>query len=563
MKVKIPIIFLFTILLLPIDVHTYSQSVVNLYTDRSEYLAGESILFKAYISDDLMNRPSSLSTLIVALIDQNGQEVASGAFPFEENHFAGNIMLSKFLSEGKYILIASPSQMKSATPDKLFSKIIEVKRTEKTEFMVDLTLKDTLYMPGNQLTANIKFTGENMNSIPSSFTYQLFATNGEIASGKGKSQEDGIATLEILLPAFNSKDNLKLLVTTSYKNKQKITGIVIPTQDNFNEIKFYESGRMAFINKDKQLNIQIKTDKPQYKRNEKVQVNLNVTDDKGDPVVATLSFSAYVAMPQSFPLQNDNMTTDAIMKNNLSGLSAILYQVISHSKEEFSQIVSSEEEIKSGSQSFFKLSLREFFAQNLSIITQLSGSSFTVQEKNDIEKIRAKKENRNQMNPNGYTADRNIFDILMQIKPYQLVNGKIIFANSGQNSFYSQNGALIVIDGISMGTDPELLKNIPVTNIAKINALTNPSDIQRYTAFNNVGVVEITTKTGANGTNPIEQMKENKSSTVFWDPDIKTDRSGKATLSFASNKSSLVIISVEGMTASGLTGSSTVQLSVK
>jgi len=197
------------------------------------------------------------------------------------------------------------------------------------------------------------------------------------------------------------------------------------------------------------------------------------------------------------------------------------------------------------------------------VITQLSGSSFTVQDKNDLEKIKSKKENGNQMKSTGYTADRNIFDILMQIKPYQLVNGKIIFANSGQNSFYSQNGALIVVDGINMGTDTEFLKSIPVTNILKINALTNPSDIQRYTAFNNVGVVEITTKTGSNGTNPVQQMKENKSSTIFWDPDIKTDRSGKATIIFASNKSSPVTISVEGMTTSGLEGSSTIQLSVK
>jgi hypothetical protein len=504
-----------------------------------------------------------MSTLIVALIDQYGQEVASGAFPFEENNVAGNVMLSKFLSEGKYILIASPGQMKSATPDKLFSKIIEVKRTEKPEFIVDLKLKDTLYMPGSRLIANIKFSGENKNSIPASFTYQLSGDNGEITSGKGKAQEDGSAPLEILLPAFNSKDNLKLLVTAAHKGKQKITGIVIPTQDNFNELKFYESGRTAFINKDKQLNIQIKTDKPQYKRNEKVLVNLNVTDDKGDPVVARLSFSAYAAMPNSFPLQNDNMTTGAIMKNNLSGLMSIWNQVISQSKEEFSQIISSEEDIKSGSESFLKPRLREFYAHNLSVITELSGSSFTVQEKNDLEKIKAKKENGNQMKPTGYTADRNIFDILMQIKPYQLINGKIIFANSGQNSFNSQNGALIVVDGISMGTDTEYLKSIPVTNIVKINALTSPSDIQRYTAFNNVGVVEITTKTGSNGTNPVQQIKENKGSTVFWDPDIKTDRSGKATISFFSNKSSPVILSVEGITLSGLEGSSTIQLSVK
>jgi hypothetical protein len=96
----------------------------------------------------------------------------------------------------------------------------------------------------------------------------------------------------------------------------------------------------------------------------------------------------------------------------------------------------------------------------------------------------------------GYTPDQNIFDIIRQAKLYQLMGNKIIFASIGMNSFNYQDGALIVIDGIKVGTDTEILNSIPVTEIEQVNVYTNPSDIQRFTGLNSSGVVEIITKKG-------------------------------------------------------------------
>jgi hypothetical protein len=96
----------------------------------------------------------------------------------------------------------------------------------------------------------------------------------------------------------------------------------------------------------------------------------------------------------------------------------------------------------------------------------------------------------------GYTPDQNIFDIIRQAKSYQLMGNKIIFASIGINSFSYQDGALIVIDGIKLGTDAGILNSIPVTEIEKVNVYTDPSDIQRFTGLNNAGIVEIITKKG-------------------------------------------------------------------
>jgi hypothetical protein len=112
------------------------------------------------------------------------------------------------------------------------------------------------------------------------------------------------------------------------------------------------------------------------------------------------------------------------------------------------------------------------------------------------EKIIERNEAANNSKRNGYSPELNIFDIIRQVKPFQLDGGKILFANNGINSFGYQEGALIVIDGIKMGTDAGILNSIPVTEIEKVNVYTNPSDVQRFTGLNNAGVVEIITKKG-------------------------------------------------------------------
>lgn len=51
------------------------------------------------------------------------------------------------------------------------------------------------------------------------------------------------------------------------------------------------SERLAFVNRERQLNVDIKTDKEKYLPREKVKMTLNVTDDRGMPMPANLSLS--------------------------------------------------------------------------------------------------------------------------------------------------------------------------------------------------------------------------------------------------------------------------------
>lgn len=90
-----------------------------------------------------------------------------------------------------------------------------------------------------------------------------------------------------------------------------------------------------------------------------------------------------------------------------------------------------------------------------------------------------------------YSTYSNMIQLLLNIRPFNISNGKIIFPGT-KNSINAQNGALIVLDGSMLGTDIGLLTNISPATVDKVTISTNLIDIQKYTGFNSVGVIEIT-----------------------------------------------------------------------
>lgn len=76
--------------------------------------------------------------------------------------------------------------------------------------------------------------------------------------------------------------------------------------------------RLVFVNKQKQLNIAIKTDKVNYLPREKVTAQITVTDDKGRPVQTTLSLSAMDDLLTH--TQNTNILSALLLEPDLAGV---------------------------------------------------------------------------------------------------------------------------------------------------------------------------------------------------------------------------------------------------
>ena len=86
----------------------------------------------------------------------------------------------------------------------------------------------------------------------------------------------------------------------------------------------------------------------------------------------------------------------------------------------------------------------------------------------------------------------SVLEVIKTIKPFTMSGGKILF--QGVNSFINQQGALIIIDGQQAGDNAAVLSSIAPTEVESINISTNPSDIQKHTGLNVVGIIEITIK---------------------------------------------------------------------
>lgn len=105
------------------------------------------------------------------------------------------------------------------------------------------------------------------------------------------------------------------------------------------------------------------------------------------------------------------------------------------------------------------------------------------------------KKQRNESYKTLLQTSTSLAEVIKMMKPYTLQNGQIVFHGT-QNSFYHQSGALIVLDGQKMGTSADVLNTIPPNDVESINISLDPMDIQKYTGFNSVGVIEIKTKKG-------------------------------------------------------------------
>ena len=147
----------------------------------------------------------------------------------------------------------------------------------------------------------------------------------------------------------------------------------------------------------------------------------------------------------------------------------------------------------------------------------------------------------------------------------------------------SQDGALIVLDGVKMGTDPSILSEINPRDVEDIQILLNPIEMSRYTSLNSVGVIEIKTMQAIGNKNPFETNKMGKTTglkvfkpesigndkfnlktTLQWIPILGTDENGEATIPFkAGSIQSTFVFEIAGFTDQGQWISNQSEITVK
>ena len=105
---------------------------IYVHTDRSSYLCGEILWFKAYLTDAANNQPLSLSKVIyVEVLNKLHQPVLQEKIAVSEGYGSGSVFLPFSLSSGNYELRAYTNWMKNFSADNYFKKIITIINTTR------------------------------------------------------------------------------------------------------------------------------------------------------------------------------------------------------------------------------------------------------------------------------------------------------------------------------------------------------------------------------------------------------------------------------------------------
>jgi len=117
------------------------QEKIFVHTDKSVYLAGETIWFKVYMVDASFHKP--LTTSVIAyteILNKDLKSVLQAKVHLTNGFGSGSLSIPGFLATGNYVFRAYTSWMKNFSPDFYFEYVIHIVNTLKTP-VADLTLK--------------------------------------------------------------------------------------------------------------------------------------------------------------------------------------------------------------------------------------------------------------------------------------------------------------------------------------------------------------------------------------------------------------------------------------
>lgn len=124
----------------------YPQEKVHIHTDKNNYLAGDTIYFKAYVVHAGSNIISDTSkTLYVDLADNAGSDTISFCYPLINGVASGSFELPDSLATGKYTLRAYTGWMRNFSQDLFFRSDIAIAGTDSKPVQTSVDGKEHLY----------------------------------------------------------------------------------------------------------------------------------------------------------------------------------------------------------------------------------------------------------------------------------------------------------------------------------------------------------------------------------------------------------------------------------
>ncbi len=325
-------------------------------TDRTDYTPGQTIWFSAYLVNENNLKASTISDIVkTELLDASGEPVALKEWIANDGRVDGNLIIPEDLASGTYVFRAYTAWQHYLPGSKLFEAPIVIQQPGQTLRMdgnaITKQPKIEFFPEGGDLVAGLEsrvaFTVSNCQG---SLNLAIVDANGNaIATVKSDAEGKGMFTFtpqanrlyfgivknfasQVQLPqvyadgyvltVLGQEGNwVKVNVQSTKEERVVLVGqlrgemyygqeLDLKRGDNIVNIPatnmpagmlhlslFDADGvghaeRLVFVNKSKQLRVNITTDKQNYLPREKVTATITVTDDRGRPVQTTLSLSA-------------------------------------------------------------------------------------------------------------------------------------------------------------------------------------------------------------------------------------------------------------------------------
>ncbi|SDE32208.1 hypothetical protein [Niabella drilacis] len=178
-----------------------------LHTDKNDYLAGDTIWYKLYLTEALYHTPSSKSGVAyVELIDESRRIIRRYALHTLAGTGLGEFATDTLFNPGKYIIRAYTRWMRNFGDSLLYEKEISLSRRQQQWFIAN---KEVRIEEGqNQSTVNLTFTlKDNHHQLLKDLTSQIFITDktGRLIRKEGFNTGAG-ARVTVRFPISNLTD---------------------------------------------------------------------------------------------------------------------------------------------------------------------------------------------------------------------------------------------------------------------------------------------------------------------------------------------------------------------
>jgi hypothetical protein len=274
---------------------------------------GQKVIEKADVTDGdgikyiHFNLPAKLNSndgLLNVMIDYNGStESVSRSIPIVLN----NISLNLFPEGGDLVTglesnVAFSAKNEFGKPSDIEGIVVTEKGSQVASFSsFHQGMGAFAFTPQPNEKYSVKIT--KPEGITTSYPMPEALTRGYVMNvDNSKKGEVGVSvnTTETEELSLLAQVRGKILYSTIISAKKGNNKIIFPT-DNFPigvaQITLFDSKgiaraeRLAFVNKEKQMNITVQTDKEKYLPREKVKMTISVKDDRGLPMPANLSLA--------------------------------------------------------------------------------------------------------------------------------------------------------------------------------------------------------------------------------------------------------------------------------